>query len=59
MVFDERDMKGIEDLISCAVPKSVCLRIRSVAYKGAGDGAGEDFGIISGDERKRATSDFP
>jgi hypothetical protein len=58
MVLNEGNVVGVEYLVLCAIPEPIGFGIWCVTYEGAREGAGKDFGVVSHDERKRATSNF-
>ena len=58
MVFNEGNMKGIENTISGTVPKAIGLRIESITNENTRNGVMMEFRVVSGDESKGLTANF-
>jgi hypothetical protein len=57
-LFDEGDVKGVEDSVSCRVPKAVSLRIGGITDEDTGNRTVKDFGIGCGDKSVSAATDL-
>lgn len=57
-LFDEGDMKGVEDSVSSRVPKVVSLRIGGITDEDTGNRTVKYFGIGCGDKSISVATDL-